>query len=161
VLQSINDLKEVGGGTVIVITDGEESCHGDPVKAAAQLKASGLDIVLNIVGFTTGQEVRRQLGGFAQATGGRFYGADNGPTLARALEMAAVERFPYSVQDATGKEVASGEAGEGAEELPAGEYRVVVTAGETSLKAEHVRVALAQQTTLRVALQNDQFVLEQ
>jgi hypothetical protein len=161
VLQSINDLKDVGGGTVIVITDGEESCHGDPVKAAAQLKASGLDIVLNIVGFTTGQEVRKQLGGFAQATGGRFYGADNGPTLARALEMAAVERFPYSVVDATGKEVASGEAGGGAEELPPGEYRVVVTAGETSLKAEHVRVALAQQTTLRVALKNDQFVLEQ
>jgi hypothetical protein len=146
---------------VIVITDGEESCHGDPVKAAAELKASGLDIVLNIVGFTTGQAVRKQLGGFAQATGGRFYGADNGPTLARALEMAVVERFPYSVLDATGKEVAAGEAGAGAEELPPGEYTVVVTAGETSVKAEHVGVALAQETTVRIALKNDQFVLEQ
>ena len=50
-LQAPADLKALGGGTVIVITDGEESCKGDPVKAAAELKASGLDIRLNIVGF--------------------------------------------------------------------------------------------------------------
>ena len=162
VLQSPDDLKAVGGGTVIVITDGEESCHGDTVKAAAQLKASGLDITLNIVGFTlTGKAVQQQLGKFAQATGGRFYAADSGPALARALQMAAVERFPYTVLDASGKEVAAGEAGGAAEELPAGEYTVVVTAGETSLKAEHVRVVLAQQTTLHIAQKNDQFVLEQ
>jgi hypothetical protein len=32
--------------------------------------------------------------------------------------------------------------------LPLGEYTVVVTAGGMSLKAEHVRVALAQETTV-------------
>jgi hypothetical protein len=162
VLQSPADLKEVGGGTVIVITDGEESCHGDPVKAAAQLKASGLDITLNIVGFTvTGQSVQKQLGSFAQATGGHFYAADSGPALARALQIAAVDRFPYTVTDAAGKEVAAGEAGSGADELPPGEYTVIVNAGGTSLKAEHVRVALAQQTTVHIALKDEQFVLEQ
>ena len=162
VLQSPADLKEVGGGTVIVITDGEESCHGDPVKAAAQLKASGLDITLNIVGFTvTGRAVQKQLAGFAQATGGHFYAADSGPALARALQIAAVDRFPYTVTDAAGKEVAAGEAGGGVDELPPGEYTVIVNAGGTSLKAEHVRVALAQQTTVHIALKNDQFVLEQ
>jgi len=91
----------------------------------------------------------------------RFYAAESGAALARALQMAAVDRFPYSVLDATGKEVAAGEAGAGAEELSPGEYTVVVRAGETSLKAEHVRVALAQQTTVRIATRNDQFVLEQ
>ena len=34
VLQTPADLKAVGGGSVIVITDGQETCHGDPVKAA-------------------------------------------------------------------------------------------------------------------------------
>lgn len=161
VLQAPADLKEAGGGTVIVITDGEESSHGDPVKAVAQLRASGLDITLNIVGFTTGQAVQKQLGAFAQATGGRFYAADNGPALARVLQMAAVDRFPYSVLDATGKQVAAGEAGSGAEQLAPDEYTVVVNAGNTSLKAEHVRIALAQQTTLHIAQKNDQFALEQ
>ena len=75
--------------------------------------------------------------------------------------MAAVERFPYTVLDAAGKEVTSGEAGDAAVELPAGEYTVVVTAGETNLKAEHVRVALAQQTVVRIAQKNGQFVLQQ
>jgi len=161
VLQSPADLKELGGGTVIVITDGEESCHGDPVKAAAQLKASGLNITLNIVGFTTGQTVQQQLSGFAQATGGRFYAANDGPTLAQAIRMAAVERFPYRILDAGGKELASGEAGQGPEELPPGDYTVVVTVGEESLKAEHVHVALAGQTTVRIATTNGQVVLQQ
>jgi hypothetical protein len=132
------------------------------VKAAAQLKASGLDITLIIVGFTlTGKTVQQQLGTFAQATGGHFYAAESGEALARALQIAAVDRFPYTVTDATGKEVAAGEAGAGAEELPPGEYTVVVNAGGTSLKAEHVRVVLAQQTIVHIAVKNDQFVLEQ
>jgi hypothetical protein len=38
---------------------------------------------------------------------------------------------------------------------------VLVNAGGTSLKAEHVRVALAQQTTVHIAEKNGQFVLEQ
>ena len=70
-LQSPADLKAVGGGTVILITDGEESCKGDAVKAAADLKASGLDIRLNIVGFAvTNPKTQKDLAGFAQATGG-------------------------------------------------------------------------------------------
>ena len=38
---------------------------------------------------------------------------------------------------------------------------MLVNAGGTSLKAEHVRVVLVQQTTLHIAQKNDQFVLEQ
>ena len=112
------------------------------------------------MGFTTGDAVKQQLGGFAQATGGRFYSAENGETLARALQMAAVDRFPYTVQDASGKEVMTSEAGAPPDDLPPGEYTVVVDAGGIKLKAEHVRVALSQQTTLHIAQKNDQFVLE-
>ena len=46
------DLKSVGGGTVILITDGEESCKGDFAAAAKTLKDSGSNLTLNIVGFT-------------------------------------------------------------------------------------------------------------
>ena len=68
-LQSPADLKAVGGGTVILITDGEESCKGDPVKAAAELKASGLDIRLNIVGFALKKnpKVQKDLAGFSRS----------------------------------------------------------------------------------------------
>jgi hypothetical protein len=48
-----------------------------------------------------------------------------------------------------------------AEELPPGDYTVVVNAGGISLKAEHVHVELAQQTSLHIAEKNERFVLEQ
>ncbi len=162
VLQAPDDLKAVGGGTVIVITDGEESCKGDPQKAAAQLKASGVDITLNIVGFTiTGQQAQKQLASFAQSTGGRFYAAQNGAALAQALQLAAVDRFPYTVYDGAGKQVAAGEAGGEPEQLPPGEYSVVVNAGTTNLTAQHVKVVLAQQTAVKIVFKNDQLGLEQ
>ena len=97
---------------MILITDGEESCKGDLVKAAAELKASGLDIRLNIVGFAlTDQKAQGELAGFAGSTGGRFYAARAARRSRDALLLAAVDRFPYTVYDAAGKLVSSGEAG--------------------------------------------------
>ena len=160
-LQAPLDLKEVGGGTVILITDGEESCKGDPVKAATTLKASGLDIRLNIVGFAlSNPKTQKDLSGFAVATGGRFYPAQNGQALADALLIAAIDRFPYTVFDATGKVVAQGEAGAGAEQLPDGEYRVVVKAGAQELVAPRVKVVLGQTITLSITSRNDQLVVQ-
>jgi hypothetical protein len=111
-LQAPADLRAVGGGTVILITDGEESCKGDPVKAAADLKASGLDIRLNIVGFAIkNPKVQKDLAGFSQATGGLFYSAESGAGLADALMVAAVEKFPYTIYDASGEGRAHGRGG--------------------------------------------------
>ncbi|HWW88829.1 MAG TPA: hypothetical protein VNZ26_34790, partial [Vicinamibacterales bacterium] len=161
VLQTPADLQPLGGGSVVLITDGEESCNGDPVAAARQLKDSGIDLTLNIVGFTlAGKQVEQQLGALAESTGGRFYSAQNGDALTRALMMAATERFPYTVVDAAGKEVAAGEAGQAPTELPAGEYRVVVRAANEELVAEKVQVAPGADSLLRVVLENDRFVLQ-
>jgi len=160
-MQAPADLKAVGGGTVILITDGEESCKGDPVKAAADLKASGLDIRLNIVGFALKDpKVQKDLSGFSQATGGFFYSADSGATLGDVLMLAAVQSFPYTVYDMTGKVVVSGEAGRGSEELPPGDYKVVVKAGSRELVAPRVNVAMGQSVTLTIAMKNGQMVLQ-
>jgi hypothetical protein len=161
VLQTVTDLKPLSGGSVVLVTDGEESCNGDPTAAARQLKDAGLDITLNIVGFTlTGKEVERQLTAFSESTGGHYYSAQSGDALTRALMMAAVETFPYSVFDATGRQVASGEAGQNASELPPGEYRVVVRAGDEDLVAEHVSVTPGSDATVKVVLKGDRFAIE-
>ena len=79
VLKTVGDLKAAGGGSVILITDGEESCKGNPQSAARQIKASGVKVTLNIVGFTlTGKQVEHELGSFAASTGGQYYGAQDG-----------------------------------------------------------------------------------
>jgi Ca-activated chloride channel family protein len=93
--------------------DGEESCKGDLKAAAATLKESGLDVTLNIVGFTlTGQAVKGQLTTLAGSTGGRYFGASSGNELANAIRLAALPRMPFDLLDATGRVVLTGNTGE-------------------------------------------------
>ncbi len=161
VLQTATDLKALGGGSVILITDGEESCHGDPAAAARELKASGVDVSLQILGFTlNGQQVQQQLTQFAQAAGGRYYSAQDGEALGRALLMAAVDKMPFTVFDATGHQVANGDTDSAAIELSPGEYRVVVRAADQELIAEHVAVAARGDAVLKVIVKNDRFELQ-
>ena len=141
-MQTPADLKEAGGGAVILITDGEESCKGD-VKAAVQaIRDSNLAVAVNIIGFTlTGRQTRAQLTTLAEGTGGHYYAAQSGEALARALLLAAVEKFPYVISDESGTVVVRGEAGGPPDELPAGNYVVAVRAGDQDLK-EKVTLSL-------------------
>ncbi len=159
VLQTVGDLKAAGGGSVILITDGEESCKGDPVAAAAELKASGLDVTLNIVGFTiTGQAVEAQLGALAGSTGGGYYGAQDGSQLARAVMLTALQRLPYDIFDASGHMLVSGETSELSHELPPGKYRIRMDALGQKLE-EPVTIVADQTTSIGVGVEGDRFVL--
>jgi von Willebrand factor type A domain/Squalene-hopene cyclase C-terminal domain len=159
ILQGPADLKAVGGGSVIVVTDGEETCGGDPVTAAQQLKDAGMPITLNIVGFTlTGKKVEQQLTQLAEATGGHYCGAENGEALTRALTRAALNRFPYVVYDANGTVVAKGLAGPLQEALPPGAYKVVVQAGDQQVTA-NVSVTAGDDVILELVDLGDHFEL--
>jgi hypothetical protein len=163
VRQTPADLKAVGGGSVIVITDGQETCHGDPVKAAEELKAAAIPVTLNIVGFTLKgkekEDVERLMSPFAEATGGHYYYAEDGEALARALSTAALNKFPYEVFNSSGQQVATGQAGPLSEELQPGDYKVVVHAGDQEL-TEKVTVKAEIDTVLKVVRKGKQFVLE-
>jgi len=168
--QTPGDLKAVGGGSVVVITDGQETCSGDQEhirKAAAEtaeeLKAAGLPETVNIVGFTLkGQEKKEAeqvMPLLAQATGGHYYYAENGDALAHALSLAALNKFGYEVFDSHGQQVAKGQAGPLSEALPPGDYKVVVHAGDQEL-TDQVVVTANQDTVLRVVAKGEGFVLE-
>lgn len=160
ILKAPDDLKAAGGGSVVVITDGEDTCKGDPVAAAAELKNSGVDVTLNIVGFTLkGKTVQDQLSALAQSTGGQYYGAQSGQALARALWIATIDKIPYVILDGAGKQVAKGDAGAPPEELPPGDYVVVIKVADQELR-ENVTVATGGDTILKVVLKGDRFVVE-
>jgi hypothetical protein len=161
ILQTPADLKSVGGGTVILITDGEESCKGDFAAAAKTLKDAGLNLTLSIVGFTLkNAPAQAQLRGLAESTGGHYYGANSGDALARAILLAAVDRLPYRILDATGKEVARGEAGvDEAHELAPGTYRVIVSAADQEI-ATSVTIAIGQDVQLKASVKGDKVVVE-
>jgi hypothetical protein len=159
ILKTVGDLKAAGGGSVILITDGEESCKGDAKAAAREIKASGVNVALNIVGFTlTGEKVAAELGALAGSTGGRYYSAQDGAQLSRAVKLAALSRLPYELRDGAGKLVASGQTSELSRELPPGSYRIRVNALDQVLEDSFTIVA-DQTTTLRLGVEGDRFVL--
>jgi hypothetical protein len=129
--------------------------------AARELKASGVDITLQILGFTlSGRKVEQELAQFAQATGGRYYGAQDGEALGRALLMAAIDKLPFTVFDAAGRQVATGDTDSTSLELPPGEYKVVVRAADQDLVAEHVSIAARGAAVLRVVMNSGRVQLQ-
>lgn len=70
---------------LVLITDGKETCQGDPVGEAAQL-AKNLKITFgaNVIGFDVGKD-RAGLEQIATAGKGKYYNADSAAELAEAL----------------------------------------------------------------------------
>lgn len=158
-LEAVNDLKAVGGGSVILITDGEESCGGDAKGAAAEIQASGVNVTLNIVGFTlTGEAVEAELSTLAGSTGGRYYSAQDGAQLSRAVKLAALHRLPYDILDKSGKVLVSGQTSELSRELPPGEYRIRIDALGQVLE-ESLTINANETTVLNLGVEGDHFVI--
>ncbi len=72
--------------SIILVTDGLEECQGNPCAAAQELKDAGLDVAVNIVGFTLGAEEGKALQCVADITGGKYYAAGDAKALTEALQ---------------------------------------------------------------------------
>ena len=109
--------------TLVLVSDGIESCGGDPVAAAHALRQQG--IVVHLIGFGLGNgadEDAASLQAIANASGGRYVAAGSAEELRAALAQTVATSFSV-YQGST--EVASGSLGSaGVMLLPEGEYRV-------------------------------------
>ncbi len=74
--------------SVILISDGLETCSRDPCTTVRQAKESGLPFVLHVVGFDVASEDTTQLECAAQAGGGVFLGVEDAEQLSEALASA-------------------------------------------------------------------------
>ena len=74
--------------TVILVSDGEESCGADPCAVGAALKKAGADLTVHVVGFDVKKEERTGLVCLAKNTGGLFLTAKNAAELKAALATA-------------------------------------------------------------------------
>ena len=120
------DLKGAkGGAAIVLVTDGEETCGGDPGKVIEALKKKGMDVRVNIVGFAIGDaELEERFAAWAELGGGRYFRAQDREGLSEALSGAL--RVPFTVYDGDGQRVAGGIVGGDAVELGQGIYRVEV-----------------------------------
>jgi Mg-chelatase subunit ChlD len=82
---------EDGPVTVVMVTDGLESCQMDPCKVAADLEADGFDFTAHVIGFGLKAKEGARLACIAKRTGGRYFPARNAKALAQALVAAVME----------------------------------------------------------------------
>ena len=85
--QAVNDFVGLQGKKVIVlVSDGEETCGGDPLAMANYITALGIGLKVYVVGFDVAS--REQLEGIALRAGGAYYDARNAIELGQALKQA-------------------------------------------------------------------------
>ena len=76
---------------VILVSDGIETCGGDPVAAAEELHRSGIELTIDVVGFGVPDDEVEQLRDIATAGGGEYYDAETGADLDEYFRQEAEE----------------------------------------------------------------------
>jgi hypothetical protein len=120
------DLADAPGTKIVVlVTDGEETCGGDPRAAIADLAAQGIEIHVNIVGLALDDPtLKRQFEEWARLGRGQFFDARSQAELSAAVARAV--QPPYRVIDADGAVVASGVVGGPPVAVPPGVYAIEI-----------------------------------
>ncbi len=78
--------------TIVLVSDGKETCEGDPCALVRELKEAGLRFVLHVIGFDVTEEERRQLECMADAGGGTYYTAQTAHAFRAAAREVVRER---------------------------------------------------------------------
>ena len=75
--------------TVILVSDGEETCNLDPCAVGAELEKSGVDFTAHVIGFDVANpQHQAQLRCLAENTGGRYFNARDAAELDAAIHGA-------------------------------------------------------------------------
>ena len=77
--------------TIVLISDGIETCNADPCGVIKDLKNSGIKFVLHVVGFGVDAKGKQQLTCLSEAGGGTYISASNADSLLAALETVKKE----------------------------------------------------------------------
>jgi Ca-activated chloride channel family protein len=88
VKKAAEDLKYTEDkSTVILITDGIETCNADPCALGKELEQSGVDFTAHVVGFGLTAEEGKQVACLAENTGGKYIQAGDEKALEDALKV--------------------------------------------------------------------------
>jgi hypothetical protein len=131
----------------VLVTDGEETCGGEPAAAMARLTKGGATVPVNIVGFAIDDSaLATTFQHWSEIGNGAHFEARDAAELDRALSAAL--QPTYEVLDAKHQVVAGGVAnGEPVQLLP-GKYTVLPRGSKSGAKT----VTVSEKKTTSVAL---------
>ncbi|MEU7070053.1 VWA domain-containing protein [Streptomyces narbonensis] len=102
--EAAKDLGASGERRIVLVSDGDETCAPPPpCEVARELKAQGIDLAVDVVGFRTPSSARAQLKCIADATDGSYADADDADSLTDTL--GTLFRKAWRTYHATGKPV--------------------------------------------------------
>ncbi|MFK5977863.1 MAG: VWA domain-containing protein [Rhizobiaceae bacterium] len=168
--------------TVVLITDGIETCKADICELGKLLESQGVDFTAHVVGFGLSKEEGRQVACLAENTGGQYFSADDGEGLVVALNetvaapvappveaklpnvtLVAVDQnqrqlinvaLSWDVKDADGNSALQSEGKANARgPLKPGNYTVSVSGAEASGGAEFVIAEGSTDQTIHVPVE--------
>ncbi len=136
-----------GDKVIVLVSDGKETCEGDPCAMAQVLAKKGMKLVIHTVGFGVDEAAKSQLECVARATGGRYFPAESTAELIKVLSQAVETSRTVKVEktgpgwlevkgaDLSGHQITKASNGEkvgslghtrSSMELPAGIYNVTI-----------------------------------
>lgn len=86
-----------GENTILLVSDGKESCNAEPCALIEKYIAQGRTFVANVIGFDVSVKERKELECIAAAGHGKYYPADNLKGLKVALESVSKDQIPVVI----------------------------------------------------------------
>jgi len=127
-----------GERLVVLLTDGEETCDGDPAAEIEKLQKAGTGVRVNIVGFAIDEpKLAVTFRQWAKAGNGAFFEANDAAGLNNALAQAM--RPGFEVLDAKGAVVAEGIVESEAVKVMPGNYSVRLKGQNTAPQTVSVK----------------------
>lgn len=162
VMQAAQYLKfQESKASVILVSDGVETCDKDPCMVATELESLGIDFTCHVIGFDLKAGESSGLECLAKKTGGMYLAAQDASSLKSSLEMAMKQvakpattlvvearkssggpilegvAFQIFADGAAENAIASGSGGRWSSELPkAGKYTISAKLGAKSIELE-------------------------
>lgn len=145
-----DDLASAGGPIAIVlITDGEESCGGDPEAALTELRAAGIDVTLSIVSLALDDAAASErFARLAEIGNGAYTDVGNPAELAAAIRASLA--VPFEVLGPDGDVIARGQVGGEPVSVERGMYTIRIPGSPPTLIRD-VRVPGDSNTTVSAA----------
>jgi|GEM_PF-207402 len=149
--EAAKELGDEGERSIILVSDGIDSCAPPPVcEVAKELAEEGVDLAIHTVGFKVDEEARKELQCIADAGKGQFLEADDAGSLADSLKFLTQRDVGKYQLKGTKFEFADNP--EDAKWLDEGQYQSKVTPDTNAKKDRFFRVSVPEGHNARITI---------
>lgn len=96
--KDFTESSDAADNVILLITDGGDTCSGDPLVAAERLHKSASKVIVNVIGFDIDQNAQAVLKKIAEITNGSFTLARSVAEVATGIDQVMNANLPYNLR---------------------------------------------------------------